>query len=81
MRDRVQLELTVPEYHQAKRAERQRNAAQLHAMLKEAERTRPDWYQWILDRRDGVHNHGLKRANGKRAACPVRGCDIVRPVG
>jgi hypothetical protein len=32
------------------------------------------WYQWIVKRQRGEHDHAAVRSNGKRAACPVAGC-------
>lgn len=84
MRDRIQLELTVPEYHDAQRVARQRAGAQFAAEMKRVRETLPrppDWYIWILKRQRGEHDHGLKRADGSRAACPVHGCDIVGNLG
>jgi hypothetical protein len=33
-----------------------------------------DWYRWIVNRRNGVHDHAAVRKDGSRAACPVAGC-------
>jgi hypothetical protein len=73
--------MTVGEYHEAQRANRQRMLAQLLAELVRAREQRPDWYVWIEKRRAGVHDHGLKRADGSRACCPVDGCDVVGVLG
>lgn len=77
----MQLELTVPEYHEAQRASRQRLSAQLTVELRRAAERKEDWYVWVVKRQQGVHDHGLKRADGSRACCPVYGCDIVGVLG
>ena len=38
------------------------------------------WYEWIVKRQRGEHDHAAVRSNGKRAACPVYGCtDELEP--
>lgn len=75
MRDREQLELTVSEYHDAKRAERQRTLVQLLTALTAAHKD--PWYVWVKNRQDRVHDHHARRVDGKPAACPVPGCRAV----
>jgi hypothetical protein len=52
VRDRIQLELNVSEYHDAMRAERRRNLAAALAMLERARRNGDEWYVWVLEQRD-----------------------------
>ena len=52
MRDRIQLELGVNEYHDAMRAERRRNLAAALAMLERARDRGDEWYVWVLEQRD-----------------------------
>jgi len=43
--------------------------------LRALERSRDEeWYQWILKRWRGEHDHGSVQKDGKRSACPVAGC-------
>lgn len=51
MRDRKQLELTVSEYYEANRAERQRLLVQLKGVLRSARERREPWYEWVLELR------------------------------
>ncbi len=78
MRERQQLELTVGQYDEAKRAERQRLLAQLLKLTAEARDRGEAWYVWVAKRRAGEHDHELRRADGSPAACPVYGCHAVR---
>ena len=52
LRDRIQLELSVDEYHDAMRAERRRNLAAALAMLERARKNGDEWYVWVLEQRD-----------------------------
>ena len=52
MRDRIQFELTVDQYHDAMRAERRRNLGAVLAMLRRARDDRAEWYVWALENRD-----------------------------
>lgn len=36
--------------------------------------SRQDWYQWVLAWGRQEHRHDLHQADGRPAACPVRGC-------
>ena len=75
MRDAIQLELTVSGYHDAKRAERQRLLVQVLTILSKSHDQ--DWWIWCEAFGRQEHAHGLKRADGKPAACPVHGCEIL----
>lgn len=78
MRSAEQIGRTVGEWHDFQRAEREKHLKALLAMLSEARERNAPWYQWVIDRRDGTHRHGLREPgkSGKLrdVACPVRGC-------
>jgi hypothetical protein len=74
----MQLELTVPEFHNAKAADRQRLLVMLRRLLDQAWQGREHWYLWILAYGAQDHDHNLRRADGTPADCPVYGCDAVR---
>lgn len=76
MRDAIQVELSVPEFHDAKRVERQRHLAQLLAILGRSHDE--DWYRWTLCHARQEHLHGSRRKDGSPAACPVHGCTILQ---
>jgi hypothetical protein len=77
MRSAEQIGRTVSEWHDHQRAAREQARRELAAMRAQWERDEPDWYVWLMKRRDGIHDHGLWTQDKKRAACPVRGCLII----
>jgi hypothetical protein len=77
VRSAEQIGRTVDQWHDHQRAERERIRLELRGMQAQWERDRPDWYVWLMKRRDGEHDHGLWTADKKRAACPVRGCPVI----
>ena len=71
----MQIELSVSGFHDAKRAERQRNLVQVLTILSRSHDQ--DWWIWAVCHGRQEHAHGLKRADGTPAACPVHGCEIL----
>lgn len=74
MRSAQQIGMTVGEWHDFQRAERERYLRELLAILKRARETHEPWYTWVECRARGEHAHGLLNDKSERVACPVAGC-------